>query len=386
MPSISLDARDLKSLLKVFNDFATRNLRKNTTAITICKNPDLQMVMASDYAFIKAPLKNVDADVKDFCEYNFIPEVLLGMNITGKKVKLSWQTSESPLQVEDGKIKASLKVATAKPDMPILNLSEMSSVSISSQIWASLTSALDLPFAYYSAKSDLAPVRIWANADGLIEASADDSFSIGHVKTDVSSKMAFDVKIPRFILTSLYGSVDSKNKSLWRIGAKDSSVILENDLVQVFFSGLNDEVADFYDILDNEKSWTTSCKFSPPAWVNCIKPLLSLIPNKDKSGSYINMEVNGKISLSLIHKDIGEAVVDATGGVEDIYNENQSPRVLVRMHPKAFFEYTNMLKMEQCKLMASSKTVLYDGVIKTKGAHDSLNDLHIKYLFPTVQV
>ena len=176
------------------------------------------------------------------------------------------------------------------------------------------------------------------------------------------------------------GSCPDKDK-LVSIGVHQFSVFLENESISTIFAGMNDETADFDTIFKNVGEWKTSCKFEPKLLSEAIKPLYSFIPNKDKYGTIIVASITQqKMSLSAIHKDVGQGDKEVKG-ITEIYNENSIKCMTLNMHPQAFYEFTNLFSVEEARMYANSNTIYYDGSIKLNSG-----PIKIKYLFPTVQV
>jgi DNA polymerase III sliding clamp (beta) subunit (PCNA family) len=392
MNNIIIKTKDLLSILKTFSDFANQSLTGNSLVATISSQPEPCIAMMTDHAYVSCPLKNLKDCTfnENFSSYTFNPRPVLDMLLAGNKVTLEWFDANSPLQVTDARLIASLKIATKKPAGGFSTFEKIESIKIPIGILHYAYHQTDIPYAYYSADSNLAPVRFYSKGDGILNVSADDSYSIARAQSKIDVQKTFDVKVPRYVLKSLF-SVAPENPNLLVNFAFGVAVgYFENSLVKVMFSTLLDDIVDFDDIYKSQTGWKTSCKFHPREWVTSIKPLMALIPAKDRSGSMINFEATNKIKLSLLHGEIGQATVDNLEGVSGIYNENNAKNVLIRMHPKAFYEYTSLLSCEEALFAATTNVVHYKGSLKHKYKKDSilpaLPDMSVEYLFPTVQV
>lgn len=391
MPSLSLETKELKGLLKTLSLFSAQSLRKSPV-VTLAfdqrdpdqKDPAFQLIMNTDHAFIAARPKTVTDWDGQSQAYSFNPETLLGLALSGKQVQIGWAGEKSPLQLKDNKFSTSLKVAVPQPTWDHVPPS-LESFEVPIEILGALTHYLSVPFSYFKSKTELMPVHFKRNKDGKLIAMADDSYSLALVETNIQVPFDLDIKVPKYVLDSLYGAIQfrgSTSSTMVKFGVKGFSVSLQNHEVQVFTSGLNDETADFDTTFAGLEPWKASCKFSPKLLRDAIKPLLSLIPSKERTGTIIEMELTKeKMSLAMRQKDIGEAKVEAVDGVSEIVNESAAPRVLVHMHPQAFSDYTDLFDVDEAQLFASSGTVYYKGSINS-----GTGPISIRYLFPTVQV
>lgn len=393
MNSIIIKTKDLVTILKTFSDFANQSLTGNSLIATIAFQPEPCIAVMTDHAYVTCPLKKLKECTfnENFTSYTFNPRPVLDMLLSGNKVTLSWSDENSPLQVADSRLVASLKIATKKPPGGFSSFEQLEAVKIPMGILHCAYHQTDIPYAYYTADSNLAPVRFYSNGDGILYVSADDSYSIARVTSKIDSQKKFDVKVPRYVLKALFSAPPENPNLLVNFGFGITVGYFENSVVRVMFATLLDDIVDFEDIYKNQKGWKTSCKFHPRHWVTGIKPLMALIPAKDRSGSMINFEATDKIKLSLVHGEIGQATIDNLEGAYQIHNENSARNVLIRMHPKAFYEYTSLLDCEEATFAATSNVVHYRGSIKHKGSKKdaspvTLPDVSVEYLFPTVQV
>jgi hypothetical protein len=142
---------------------------------------------------------------------------------------------------------------------------------------------------------------------------------------------------------------------------------------------MNEETSDFNNVLNSFKP-STSCDFVPQNLTEAIKPLVSIIPKKDRSGTILTVALSDKMSMNIKHKDIGDGAVEEIENIENIYHENDGRNASIPMHPKSFQEYTNLFSVEKGKLLASHQLVHYNGNVECGGP------VKIEYLFPTCQV
>lgn len=393
--NIKIKTKDLVNILKIFSDFANQSLTNNHLVATISSQPEPCIAMITDHAYVMCPLRGLKDCVfnENFGNYTFNPRPVLDMLLSGNAVSLCWSDENSPLQVTDARLIASLKIATKKPQGGFTTFEKLESIKIPIGILHHVFHQTDIPYAYYTADANLAPVRFYSRGDGILNVSADDSFSIAKITAKIEHKKFFDVKVPRYVLKSLFGAAPDDPATLVNFGWGVTIGYFENSLVKVMFATLLDDIVDFEEIYKNQKGWKTSCRFKPKEWVSGIKPLMALIPSKDRSGSMINFEVSDKVKLSLVHGEIGQASIDNLEGTFNLYNENNAKSVLIRMHPKAFYEYTALLGCDEAAFAATPSVVHYRGSIKQKSSLKKkelipsvLPDISVEYLFPTVQV
>lgn len=395
MNSITINTKDLVAILKTFSDFANQSLTHNSLVATISSKPEPCIAMITDHAYVMCALKGLKNCVfsENFETYTFNPRPVLDMLLSGDKVCLAWSDESSALNIKDSRLVASLRIATKKPVGGFSAVENLESVKIPVGVLHHVFHQTDIPYAYYSADANLAPVRFYSKGDGVLNVSADDSFSIAKISTKIDQLKVFDVKVPRYALKSLFSATPKDPNFLVSFAWGSTVGYFENGIVKVMFATLLDDVVDFDEIYKNQKGWKASCKFIPKDWVSGIKPLMALIPSKDRSGSIINFEATDKIKLSLVHGEVGQATIDHLGGTSQIYNENNARSSLIRMHPKAFYEYTSLLSCEVASFAATSNVVHYRGSIKQKSSASiqevspaSASEMTVEYLFPTVQI
>jgi hypothetical protein len=380
MPRLTLETQELKSILKTFSAFSTQSVRRHPV-VTFAFDPKFQMIMSTDSAYITAQPQKVDDWDQQSVPYTFTPGVLMGLAFSGKTVTLGWTGDRSALEVRDGKFASSLKVAAAAPIFDHIPPQSMEGFELPLSLLVAITKYLSIPQSYYKKKAELMPVHLKADKNGKLQAMADDSFSLGKIETNIDCPPDFDVKISKYILDTLYGGLNTTGNEMVTLQRQGFSLVLSNKDIKVFTTGVNDQTEDFDSVYGDVGPWVVSAKFSPKGLSRELKPLLSLIPAKERSGSFLEMEVKDKVMLSLRQKDIGDGRIESTDSFFEIRVESAAPRALIHLHPQAFSDYTGLLDDISSALMfANSGSVYYQG---TKDLDSG--PITIKYLFPTIQ-
>lgn len=380
MPTLTLQAKEFKSILKSLAAFSAQSFRRKPI-ITFGFNPNFHIVMNTDHAYISAvPLEIQDWD-QQAVQYSFNPESLLRMTLGAGSIKIGWTDERSTLELKDGKLSSNLKVAVPHPSWDHLP-SEMESFPVPLGVMAAITKYTSVPFSYFKSKKELMPVRLFKNAQGFLEAAADDGYSVTKVVTEVQIPLAeFDVKLPKYALDCLFSGLDLFDTTQVKLGVKGYNILIQNQQISAFLTGLNDNMMDFNEVESKQSYWLTSCEFIPSKLSSAVKPLISLLPAKDRQGTIIDLSLQEKMTLSLRHKDVGEAKVEDVDGISNIYNERGSKKSLIHMHPQAFQDYTSLCDMATAKMFANNQAVMYDGQVSL-----DTKKLNVKYLFPTVTV
>ena len=210
----------------------------------------------------------------------------------------------------------------------------------------------------------------------------EDGYSLARLKTNISVKLKeLDIQVPRYIIESLFAKGDIHDETLVKIGVYGLKSLFSNKTTQIYSPSMNTDISKFDLVLKDFKS-KVSCEFVPKKLSDAIKPLISIIPKKDKSsntGLVVKFEL-GKVSMSVEHKDTGDGYVDFVDGITDIYQENSSRISTVNMTPQAFQDYTNLLDVAQASMFANNRLVYYKGNF-TSGENITID---IEYIFPTV--
>jgi hypothetical protein len=379
MPRLTLESKELKTILKTFSAFSAQSIRKHPV-VTFIFDPSFRMIMSTDSAYIAAvPRKVTDWDQQSV-PYSFTPDTLLELALSEKDTTLGWVGDRSALEVKNGRFASSLKVAAAQPIFDhVPQDTEIFPVPLGTL--AAINQYLSIPQSYYKKKSELMPVQFKRDRRGKLIAMADDGYSLGKVETEIDCPCDLDVKIPKYVLDTLYSGASVASTEPVGFGVKGFSVTLGNQEIKVCTSGVSDQMVDFDTVYAGLNPWTVSATFNPKLLARALKPFISLIPTKERSGSFIEMEVRNKVTLSLRQKDIGDAKVDEVEGFEEVRIESAAPRALIQMHPQAFNDYTNLLDLNQALMFANLNSVFYQATQKLDSG-----SLTLKYLFPTVSV
>lgn len=380
MPQFEIDSKNFKSVLKTLKKFSDQSIRKNATSTTFTINREdgLRMVMNTDHAFVCH--QPAVSSVEGLGDYTFNPDTLLGISFTKGNVNVKWEDKSSPLSLRNGRLKTLLKVAVNNQGNQLTIPNFIDSIGVPLGILEDVTKYLSIPFVFYKYKKETMPVRFFQNQEGTLSVSADDGYSLGRVDTNIKVE-PLDIKVPKYILDCLFSKVDSPDQSV-NVKVHDLQISLNNGNMWVFTAGMTDNVSDMENTLSGIKDWKASLTFSPVEMVTAIKPLVSLLPAKDKSGAIVVLTVDeNSASLSLKHSTIGEGQVDKIEGVSEIHLENGVKQSATNMHPLAFLEYSKLLDFETAKMTLSGNAVLYEASeLKTFG------QVRVRYLFPTVLV
>lgn len=381
MPAIKADAKEFKNILKAFTTFSQMSYRKTPT-VTFSLSPSFRMVMSTDHAFINAVPEKSEVIESSDNAYSFNPERLLKLAINGKEIEMSWENENSPLTIKCGRFVTNLSVAVKHPKFEY-SPEKLKYYKVPIELMHCVAKYMAIPFSFYKAKRDMMPVQM-IYKEGKFIAQADDKFSLAKLETDIDLEAEFDVKVPYYVLDTLYKGQSAKDlkESFVDIGAKDYSIFLRNQAISVFLTGLNDQMLDFDDTKSNFSRWQTSFDFNSKQFSSEIKPVLSLLPTKDKSGTYVELGVTSQgVSLQLSHQDVGNARSSNVEGVQNCFNEDANNKVLIRMHPQAFEDYTSLFDFDVGKFLANQQCVSYSGEQEF-----NFGKLKLEYLFPTVQV
>lgn len=375
--TVEFKTREFKEILKAFSKFAQHSHKK--TSISVAFDP-LRLIMINDHAYVSATPKEtiVRGDKSEYC---FNPEILLGLTLRGENVALTWDNEKSPLSLVNDRLTTSLRVAVAPPDYEGLLPDKIDSTDIPLGVLIAVTKFLSIPFSFDNRKKELMPVRFRKGPDGFLIASADDGFSLAKITTTVPiTAKEFDIKIPKYILDCLYSKGSVTDSTAIPVGMLEQKSLFSNGTIQIYSSGMTDESSDFDKVIYDFKP-KTSFSFKPKTLGEALKPLVDLIPKKERSATVVNVEVTDKVSMSVKHQDVGEGDVDSIDDIEKIYNEESARTTSVLMHPQSFQDYTNLFTVEKGYMFANKQMVHYEGSLESGGT-----PIKINYLFPTVQV
>jgi len=372
--TVEFKTKEFKEILKAFSKFAQHSHKKPTVSIAF---DPVRLIMITDHAYVSAKPTEVmvSGDEEAYC---FNPEILLGLTLRGENVSLSWQNESSVLSLINDNLSTTLRVALPHPKYDALP-SDISSTEIPLGTLVAIAKFLSIPFSFDNRKKELMPVRFWRGPNDILVASADDGYSLAKITTGVPVTTDFDIKVPKYILDCIYSKGSFTDVTPIKIGMKELKSLFSNGTIQIFSSGMTDESSNFDMVLYDFKA-KTSFTFNPKTLAQAIKPLVDLIPKKERGGTIVKMSVSDKMSMTVKHKDVGEGKVDKVDDIDKIYNEDAAKSTSVAMHPQSFQDYTNLFSVEKGYMFANSKMVHYEGTIEAGGAA-----MKIEYLFPTVQ-
>lgn len=375
---IHFNDKEFKDLLKTFAKLASQCSNVHSP-ISFDFDP-FRMVMITEHAFISAsPQTSIITPV---VPYTFNPEILLNLTFTEGDVELWWENGTSPLYLKNNHLRTSLKVAVPTPQFDVVP-NQIDSIEIPLGVLIGIKKFLDIPFVFFTGNKDLMPICFYMDSSGYLVVTADDGFSIAKITTPIkvpAKLKKLNIKVPKYIIDCLYSKGDLSDESAMRIGIHGLKSLFSNKTFQIYSSSMNDEVSSFEQAMDSFKP-RVSCNFSPRKLALSIKPLVGMIPKKDRPGTILSTKFTDKISMSISHSDVGEGVMDFVDDISNIYLENEAKNVNINMHPLAFQEYTNLMDVDIASLFADNRLVHYTGNCNMGGL-----DVKVEYIFPTVQV
>jgi len=375
--TVHLKTKEFKDILKSFTKFSQHSHK--AASITFAFDP-FRMVMTTDHAYVDAQPKNVSVQPPT-TPYTFNPSILHNISLTGPDVSLYWDSPTSTLGLKSGPLKTSLRVAVPSPSFENIP-DNMKSIDVPLGILIAINKYLSIPFSYFQGGTkELMPVVFKKNDKGNLRVLADDGYSLARFDTEIPVAIDnFEIKVPKYMMEALYGKGDINDETPSRIGVKDTKSFFSNGTIQIFTSGMNDQTSDFTEVLKSFQA-STSCNFVPKTLSESIKPLVSILPKKDRSATFLRVKISDHMDMSIKHTEIGDGVINHVDNIENIYHENSNTTATINMHPQSFQDYTNLFSVDQGHFYANDKLVHYDGAIESGGM-----PVKIEYIFPTVQV
>jgi len=369
-----IQSKELKELLKNFTKLS--RISSNAVApITFTFEP-FQAIMMTEHAFIiSQPTVSI---VPPINTYTFNPEILLDLAMTEGDVELHWENETSALNMKNNYLRTALRVAVPRPEF--IEMPEgIMSIEVPLGLLYAVEKYINLPHLYITSKKELTSIWFRKNSKGNLEICTDDDCSLARINTTIPVKLkSLDFKVPRYIIEALYSKGSLTDTTPVRIGVHGSKSLFSNVNTQIYSSSTNDESMDTFDAALDDFKPMVSCDFVPKKLSDAIKPLVSLIPKKDK-GSNIVVNVNAqKMSMSILHQDVGEGIIDTVDGISNIYLENSAKSIPIKMVPQIFQVHTDLLNISQATMSANNSMVYYKGKCNVG---DYVVD--VEYLFPT---
>lgn len=366
-------AKEFKELLKSFTDLSSHS-SKDVAPITFAFDP-FQVIMMTEHAFVVSqPPVSIIPPVQD---YTFNPKILLDISYTEGDVILYWKDENSPLYLKNNYLKTALNVAVPLPEFEAIP-EAMSSIEIPVGILHAVYKFLNIPLIFSDMDKNLIPIWFKSNTEGNLEISVDIGFSLARINTSIPVNLKnLDIKVPFYIIECLYSKGSLDDNTPVKIGIHGMKSLFSNKITQIYSSSMNEESSDFETVLKDFKS-NVSCDFSPKKMSDAIKPLVGLLPKKDKGNILTVKFENDIMSMLTTHKDVGEGLIEFVEGITNIYQEKSAKVSSIRMVPQAFQEYTKLLKVDQASMFANNRVVYYKG-----GFNIDELFVSVEYIFPT---
>jgi len=382
MPTVTVKTKPFKTMLKTFKDLNRKSERATVLVFNIDSENKFNVSLRTDVLTANAELQteSVSLEPEGVGTYLFSPEHLLKIPFNSDTISLTWTSERSPLVVSYGKISTALRIAVGsdsldKPDFP----KDVPLVEVSIGLLYAIVKYLSLPFAYFkTASKDTMPIQ-FKNQDGFLVALSEDGYSLAKIKTKIALAEPLDVKIPRYLLETLYGRFNSKETMPAKFGSKGFMAFMTDGVISISSTTVNDRVSDIDEALKSQ-TWKSTCEFEPSKLEKCLETLVNMIPDKDRSGAVVRVALSDKMNLDVSHKEVGDGTVEGVEGVSNIYNEQAVKEFVSSQHPVAFSEYTTLLgglDIANGLMHMSNRTTLFKGT-------DSRHDFDVTYLFPAV--
>jgi hypothetical protein len=374
---IKFNNKEFSSLLSTFTKLAQHGAAPHAS-ISFDFDP-FRLVMITEHALISAyPV--ADIVQKPNCTYTFNPEVLTNLHLSEGDVVLKWDNPQDVLDICNNHLKTKLKVAMSSPVFDAVP-DKMESFDTPLGVLIGAESFLSIPFVFFSGKKEMMPVHFYKNKDNRLVISADDGFSIAKITTPILVKMdKLDVKIPKYIMECLYSKGSITDETPLKVGVNGFKTLFSNKTFQIYLSGLSENTSDFDTAIQQFKP-RVSCEFIPKLLSTAIKPLVSILPKKDKNSTILHMRFKDAMSLSITHADVGNVDVDYVEGISKIYLEDDAKSISINMYPPAFQKYTELIDLGSAMLYADHRMVHYKGICLMGGL-----ECQVEYIFPTIQI
>lgn len=373
MPRIQIKTKELKELIKQLTTLSSQNSSKN---VIVCLKPETNKVLVycrAEYAQTITALETaIIMEGGESISFDIAP--LGTMSINSKEVVLYWDSTDPTyIGVNHGNFDAKLNYVTNTPKfLPEIDIEQKISLPI--KFLEQADSYLSIPFSYFKGKRELMPLRITSH-NNCVVAMADDGFSLGVLETQILFEEEIDVKVPRYLFDVLYSHKKAGDNSV-DFGINDMQVWMSNGPTKLLTQCTDDVTYDFYEIYDESQEVKYEIIIDPDKALKSFKDLLTAIPANDRASSYVKMyDDKNSIKMSINRNDIGRADL---GELEGIIKLTKHTDEEVHIHPKAFYDYINLVKKnKQATLKINSKMSLLESVTDVGT---------IRYLFPNVSI
>ncbi len=382
MTTVFFKTKEYKDILKTFSKFS--NYAQQKPVVTVSTDP-IELIMSTEQAFISAkPALNQASVIPPVNPYSFDPTVLMSIPVAGEEVALFWDQPDKPLQIKnENRFSMDLNVAVPTPSFEAIP-QNMKSFEVPLGILVAINRFLCIPFSMATndnKEKDVIAITLTKNPDGCLTALTDDGFCMSRVDTMYKIDMDgdFNVNVPKYMFDCLYSKADIKDDTLVKIGVEKNKVLLTTGTIRVFTSGLIHQPSAYNQFMEAFKPVVTF-DFIPKVLCEAIKPLVSLIPKKERTGTILYVRLKDKVlSLDVSHNHIGKGYVEEVSDIDNIYYENSANSAKIMMHPIAFHEFTNIFSVDKGTMSADSKRIHYKGHIEAGG-----EDVKVEYIYTTV--
>jgi hypothetical protein len=382
MTKITMPSKEFKSALKMIETFAENNTISRTTIMihpTGNAKLPIAFTLVNDYVQMQFSPKDTTAegDLSFICD----PEWLAKISPQSKTIELSWKDNTSIL-ITDGKIKSNLKCGVSSKFTGFFPPTKFDA-AIPGAVFKKLLDTCKLPGVYHKVVLEQLPMRIYCD-QGLLCGTTDDSYSVMKFESDCPIPQNIDLYIPRYVADALL-ELDFEKDNI-QIGQEGFRIHIASSNFSMICTGPDVQIQTMESAIEAQGAVKLSAKFKPDLLAKAVKPLISLMPSKDRSGAYVvtYFEMDKGMSIEIKHSNF-DSSVGGIDGISDLYIERGARSLHANMHPAGFLAYTNLLETTDAEMKFYDRAVLYSCTSPVKVGERSYTEKR-QYLFPMVEV
>lgn len=377
------NSKEFQKTLKLFSSLQEKSTSKAGVVNLAVENSQVKVSVSNEALAAVAVLS---AEVADHSnpEFTLLPDLLFGAK-WADDLTISWQDSNSYLEVQDKFLKSRLKVSSSGGNYPQITLPEDRGL-LPVQLFTDVLKYLKMPSCFLKARNPESAVVLFRGKKGeSLEILADDGgFSLAKITTAIPSPLDLNEAVPLFALETMFGTVEPGDLQAF-FGVKDYSVFFgkNNRLLRVQSS--SDSVSDFDEVLGSLKPWLVTGQVAPLMLHARASDICGFIPAKDKSGSTVRCSFDPgqptKSTLTLVHREVGDAsaVIDSVTDLKVPDGQQQH----FNLHPQALTGFTALLKDFGLPIKTSfNHEAVY--LEASRPNNPVSGQLTVRYLFPTV--